>query len=482
MLKCGRRRRSREPGDPHQGQPAGRRVLRRRQHVPVAGRSTRTLRAVRGRRRSTTCRPTYQLDPQHRVTPIDHGDVCVNYDKAWFAPRRSAAAPQSLDDLTKPAYKDLLVVENPATSSPGLAFLLATIAKYGDDGWQDYWQQAARQRREGRRRLGAGVRRPTSPRAAAGRPPARRVVRDRARRPRSCYADAASRRRRRSASMLGTCFRQIEFAGVLHGTEEPGAAREAAHRLHAVATQFQDDMPLQMYVYPVATARRCRRCSRSSRPAARPAARSPPDEIGAQPRRVDRRVDAASSAVTGACTRRLVAACRARAAVPLAFLGVFFVLAGGGDHRSRRWHRRALDLDPSASRHRRRAAPRRVVHALAGGAVDRAHARWSAFPAAYVVARYEFPGRRLLRALRDRAVRAADRRGRRPRSSRCSARRRARVPRLRRRRRADPARARVLQRRRRRAHRGRVSGRTSTRRRRTRRGCSARRGGGRSAR
>src|SRR4029079_8454556 len=80
----------------------------------------------------------YQLDPSHRLTPVDHGDVCINYDKKWFASKQ-LAVPKTLDDLAKPAYKGLLVVENPATSSPGLAFQLATIAKYGDDGWRDYW-------------------------------------------------------------------------------------------------------------------------------------------------------------------------------------------------------------------------------------------------------------------------------------------------------------------------------------------------------
>ena len=72
----------------------------------------------------------YQLDRTHRVTPVDHGDVCVEYDKQWFADHK-VAVPKSLEDLTKPAYKGLLVAENPATSSPGLAFQLATIAHFG---------------------------------------------------------------------------------------------------------------------------------------------------------------------------------------------------------------------------------------------------------------------------------------------------------------------------------------------------------------
>jgi len=80
----------------------------------------------------------YQLDGLHTLTPVDHGDVCINYDKKWFA-KRGLAVPTTLDDLTKPAYKGLLVVEDPATSSPGLAFTLATIARYGESGWRDYW-------------------------------------------------------------------------------------------------------------------------------------------------------------------------------------------------------------------------------------------------------------------------------------------------------------------------------------------------------
>ena len=75
-----------------------------------------------------------QLDPRDRVSPVDTGDVCLNFDRKYFA-NKKLSAPKTLDDLTKPQYKGLLVVENPATSSPGLAFLLATVARFGPDGW-----------------------------------------------------------------------------------------------------------------------------------------------------------------------------------------------------------------------------------------------------------------------------------------------------------------------------------------------------------
>ena len=82
----------------------------------------------------------FKLDGSNRATPVDYGDVCINYDIAWFE-SRGLKVPQTLEALADPAYKDLLVVENPATSSPGLAFLLATIAHFGEAGYLDYWQQ-----------------------------------------------------------------------------------------------------------------------------------------------------------------------------------------------------------------------------------------------------------------------------------------------------------------------------------------------------
>ena len=79
-----------------------------------------------------------ELDPTHAVTPIDRGDVCLNVDRGWFE-RRSLAPPDDIADLTDRAYRGLTVVQNPATSTPGLAFMLATIARLGE-GWQDFWR------------------------------------------------------------------------------------------------------------------------------------------------------------------------------------------------------------------------------------------------------------------------------------------------------------------------------------------------------
>lgn len=69
---------------------------------------------------------------------IDFGFVTLNYDKKWFAQRR-LALPKSLEDLTKPEYKDLLVIPNPGTSTPGLAFLLANIGGMGEEKAFAWW-------------------------------------------------------------------------------------------------------------------------------------------------------------------------------------------------------------------------------------------------------------------------------------------------------------------------------------------------------
>ena len=88
----------------------------------------------------------FLADDSHRVTPVDYGDVCLNYDLAYFE-ERELPLPESLSDLTASVYEGLLVVENAATSSPGLAFLLATIAEFGDEGdysYLEYWRALGR--------------------------------------------------------------------------------------------------------------------------------------------------------------------------------------------------------------------------------------------------------------------------------------------------------------------------------------------------
>jgi thiamine transport system substrate-binding protein len=189
---------------------------------------------------------TWQLDPSNRLTPVDHGDVCINYDKQWFA-KKGVPVPATLDDLVKPAYKDLLVVEDAASSSPGLAFMLATIARYGESGWRDYWKRlddngvqvvadwtAAY---EGRFTQGGGNGTRPLVVSYASSPPA------------AVYFSDPQPKTSPIGTMLDSCFRQVEFAGVLKGTEHRAEARRLVDFMLSKA--FQADIPLQMFVFPV---------------------------------------------------------------------------------------------------------------------------------------------------------------------------------------------------------------------------------------
>jgi thiamine transport system substrate-binding protein len=188
----------------------------------------------------------FRLDPSNRLVPIDHGDVCINYDVPWFASHH-LAVPLTLDDLAKPAYKNLLVVEDPAVSSPGLAFVLATVARYGDSGWQSYWSKLRsngikvddgwESAYDGDFTQGSG--KGTYPMVVsyASSPPA------------AVYFTKPHPTTSPVGTILSTCFRQVEFAGVLKGTAHRAAARKFVDFM--LSTKFQADMPLQMFVWPV---------------------------------------------------------------------------------------------------------------------------------------------------------------------------------------------------------------------------------------
>ena len=180
------------------------------------------------------------------VTPIDYGDVCINIDDAWFA-KNKLAKPTSLDQLVDPAYKDLLVVEDPATSSPGLAFMLATIAKYGDQ-WTKYWDKL---NQNGVKVSGSWTDAYESAFSSTGgtyplvvsyatSPPAEIV-----------YAENPKPTKPTTSVLTDGCYRQVEFAGVLRGTQNEQAAQQVVDWL--LSEGVQADVPLSMFVFPART-------------------------------------------------------------------------------------------------------------------------------------------------------------------------------------------------------------------------------------
>lgn len=188
-----------------------------------------------------------KLDDQNRVLPVDYGDVCINYDKAWFKDK-NLSLPASLADLTKPEYAGLLVTENPATSSTGLAFLLATIAEYGEDGYLGYWKELKANglvivndwEAAYYTNFSASSGKGAQPMVMSyGTSPAVEVV----------YAETELSESP-TASLVGPnmCFRQIEFVGILKGTQNRALAEKFVDFM--LSTQFQEDIPLQMFVFP----------------------------------------------------------------------------------------------------------------------------------------------------------------------------------------------------------------------------------------
>ncbi len=179
------------------------------------------------------------------VTPVDFGDVCVNYDRAWFD-NSELEPPITLDALAEPAYAGLLAVQHPGTSSPGLAFLLSTIARLGDK-WTTYWEDlvandvlvtndweeayyGAFTRAGGDRPLVVSY----------GSSPPFEVL----------YGDDPTASVAPTGVIDDTCYRQVEFAGVLRGTDAPDEARQLIEFL--VSATFQQHIPLNLYVFPVA--------------------------------------------------------------------------------------------------------------------------------------------------------------------------------------------------------------------------------------
>jgi thiamine transport system substrate-binding protein len=190
----------------------------------------------------------FRLDSQNRALPVDYGDVCLNYDRGYFN-ERNLQPPQTLEDLLKPEYKGLLVVQNPATSSPGLAFLLSTIGAYGDEGYLGYWEGLVEndvlvvndwETAYYTEFSGSSGQGPRPIVVSYSSSPAFEVI----------YAATPVKEPPTAAVVSdGTCFRQIEFVGILQGGQNQDLAEKWVDFM--LSTDFQEDLPMQMFVFPV---------------------------------------------------------------------------------------------------------------------------------------------------------------------------------------------------------------------------------------
>ncbi len=178
--------------------------------------------------------------------PVDEGDICVNYDKNWFA-SRNIPLPTSFEDLAKPTYKNLLVVQDPTTSSPGLGFLLGTIAHFGEEKWEDYWVSLTQNNVKVVSDWTSAYTVEFSGSSGKGKYPL--VVSYGSSPPAEVLYSATPINEPPTGVIEDTCFRQTEYVGVLRGTKNKEIAQKLVDYL--LDTKFQESMPLTLFVFPV---------------------------------------------------------------------------------------------------------------------------------------------------------------------------------------------------------------------------------------
>ena len=177
------------------------------------------------------------------LAPVDYGDVCVNIDKTWFADE-GMQPPETLRDLTDPEYKDLFVTPGASTSSPGLAFLLATIGEFGTTEWHAYWEDLMA---NGAKVTSGWTDAYTVDFTAGGGDGDRPIVLSYASSPPFTIPEGGWEPT--TAALLDTCFRQVEYAGVLEGAANPEGARAVVDWL--LSPEVQASIPDEMFMFPV---------------------------------------------------------------------------------------------------------------------------------------------------------------------------------------------------------------------------------------
>lgn len=172
------------------------------------------------------------------AVPIDRGDVCLNVDNNWFK-AKGKNPPATFDDIIKPEYKDLTVVENPAKSSPGFAMLVGTQALYAD-GWKDYWNKLF----ANGVKVVDGWSDAYSVDYSAGEGKGSYPIM-------LSYGSSPADAAGATSSLDATCVRQIEYAGVLAGAKNPEGAQAFVNFM--LSSEVQSAIADNMYMYPERT-------------------------------------------------------------------------------------------------------------------------------------------------------------------------------------------------------------------------------------
>ena len=189
---------------------------------------------------------SYKIDPENRALPFNFGEICINYDKKYFADH-DLAVPETLDDLLKPEYKGLLVTQDPSASNTGIGFLVTTIAKYGEDGFVDYWNKLVENGLVIGNSWSSTYYTNFSAASGSGEQP---MVVSYTTSPAAEYIYSETHEAPTDSIVSdGMCYRSIEFCGILKNTKNLELAEKFIDAF--LGKEWQEDLPMQMFVYPV---------------------------------------------------------------------------------------------------------------------------------------------------------------------------------------------------------------------------------------
>jgi thiamine transport system substrate-binding protein len=174
------------------------------------------------------------FDDSHSVTPFDYGYFAFVFDSEALA-----NPPSSLEELTDSRFRKRIIVQDPRTSSPGLGFLLWTVAVYGEQ-YLEYW-----------RRLEPNLLTITAGWDTAygmftsGEAP---MVLSYTTSP-AYHAEYEQTDRFRALLFDEGHYLQVEGMGILRGAPHPVAARKFIDFI--LTEEFQTEIPLTNWMYPV---------------------------------------------------------------------------------------------------------------------------------------------------------------------------------------------------------------------------------------
>lgn len=174
-------------------------------------------------------------DSNGELTAVDRGDVCLNIDDKWYT-ANNQEPPTSLRDLRTPTYAAQAALLDPATSSPGMAFLLTTIGVFGD-GWQNYWREVSGNGAT----FVSGWEIAYNQLFTAGEGKGDKPIV-------LSYASSPAATPGTSA-LLDSCFAQVEYVGILKGAKKEADAKKVIDFM--LSQTVQKALPDAMYVYPV---------------------------------------------------------------------------------------------------------------------------------------------------------------------------------------------------------------------------------------